>query len=498
MKKLLTPLLLIITVMFGSVSPVAAEEALTAPQPDHPVIAALQTGQTGAAGNDFVEIYNPTNTAIDVTGWKLQYRAAASTGSATWTTKKTVACVTQPNDGSACQVMLLSKSSLVFATYAIDNDNLQIFSSGFSDVGGQVRLVASDASVQDTVGYGTASEAEGGMAALAPPLGQSLLRKVAAEQIVDTNNNGDDFVVGCYLPAVPGEIAPIQPPVAIACPQASANEDTAPTPPVDPVDPVTSVTPADPDPLTGATAAYARLTITELLPDPASPLTDSSDEFIELYNPTTGTVSAEGYMLETGSDFRYHFTVGADVTIAPGGYTAIISAESHLSLTNTGTAVRLLDPSGVVIDEVASYGQAKSGQAWAKVGGGWQWTSSPTPGSANAATAPATPAAAGATKKATAAAKSTAKTASAKAPKATTASKTAAKVAASNSPSVSADPQSDTGYQSYLLLIPVALAAVGYVVYEYRKDIARWYRKTWHAVTGKKDIKEPEPTPQMD
>ena len=36
---------------------------------NHIVISEIQVGQTGHANNEFVELYNPTNSPVDLTGW---------------------------------------------------------------------------------------------------------------------------------------------------------------------------------------------------------------------------------------------------------------------------------------------------------------------------------------------------------------------------------------------------------------------------------------------
>lgn len=469
---------LIITVVCGSAPPVAAEGE---PAP-HVVLAALQTGKTSAAGDDFVEVYNPGTDQLDITGWKLQYRSAAATGTNGWTTKRTVACVAQPVPGS-CAVFIQPHVSLLFATYDLANIAEQPIASGFSDVGGQLRLVDATGVVQDMLGYGTAAEAERAQPAPAPPLGLALVRKSNEGRITDLDNNAEDFMVGCYEPLPAGEILPSGPPTIQPCPVAAeADEPDVPGT----VLPATTDTP---DP--GQPASYAPLLITELFPDPVSPQTDSADEFIELYNPTNEPVDASGYVLESGSDFRYHFILG-DTTVPAYGYAAVMSAESHLSLTNSGTAVRLLNPAGETIDTVQDYGQAKSGQAWANNNGTWQWTTSPTPNAANNFTAPV--AALSAAKKTTATKASAAKTTKASA-KSSAASAKASKTAATAAPFGSDDDQGGGSGFNYWLLAPIGVLVAGYVAYEYRHDLNRAWHKTKQLVSGKKDS---EPTPQTD
>ncbi|HSE61350.1 MAG TPA: lamin tail domain-containing protein [Candidatus Saccharimonadales bacterium] len=467
---------LIITVICSHASPVAAEEDLSS----HVVIAAVQTGKTEATGEDYVEIYNPTTAALDVTGWKLQYRAANAKGANGWATKRTVACL-EPVAVNPCIVTIKPHDRLLFATYDIAGIAEQPLATGFNDAGGQLRLVDNAGTVQDMLGYGTALEAEQAQPAPAPPLGLALLRKSNEGHIVDTDNNAGDFLVGCYMPMPPGEVLPAGPPVTQPCPVIPNEDDEQQE--ASGVSPATTETPpSDPQ------KPYPQLFITELLPDPASPQTDSDDEFIELYNPFGDPVDATGYMLEGGSDFRYHFTLSG-VIVPAGGYVAIPSSESHISLANSGTLVRLVNPAGEIVDTVANYGSAKSGQSWAKVDGVWQWTTSPTPGGANVIVVPAVPVAA----KKAAAKPAVSKTS--KIAKASTGATKAAKTTAAAASIGANKNQGDGNGFSYWLLAPIGALAVGYIGYEYRHDIVRLWHKAKQAVSGKKGS---EPTPQTD
>jgi hypothetical protein len=477
MKKLYIYLLVII-VSFGAAPPVAAED-----QPplglQHIVIAAVQTGEPAASGKDFIELYNPTASVIDVTGWKLQYRAASSTGTTGWTAKRTIACL---DAVLSCTVAMQPRSSLLFATYDIADIQEQPLTSGFSDVGGQLRLVDAEGTAQDMLGYGSALVAEGQGAAPAPPAGQALVRISADDgTVVDTNDNAKDFRVGCYAPVPNGEIMPTQPPAPQPCPDPQLSEDE------DEGVMLGDLTQAPTAP-GSVIVSYPQVLITELLPDPASPLTDSADEFIELFNPTAQTVNLEGYVLEAGADFRYRYKLG-DMQVMPGGFVTIMATESHLSLTNSGTAVRLLDPNGVISDQIASYGQAKTGQSWAKSAEGvWQWTTTSTPAAQNAFTAPAAASAAAAKKTTTKVAKTTAAKA-----KVSGASKTSNK-AASTPPPLAAGQDQGGGF-NYLLLVPILVIALGYICYEYRHELVKNWRRVRGVVVGKKD---PTPTPQTD
>ncbi len=128
------------------------------------------------------------------------------------------------------------------------------------------------------------------------------------------------------------------------------------------------------------------LDLSEILPNPASPQTDAADEFIELYNPNIKTFDLSGFMLQTAStgssaSHTYHFPIGT--TIAPGSFKAFSSATTHLSLSNSGGQVWLVDPLGTTVTTSDAYSNAKDGQAWVNAGGVWQWTTTSTPGSTN-------------------------------------------------------------------------------------------------------------------
>lgn len=468
---------------------VPAHAEPTDPEP-HVLIAAIQTADIGAAGHDFALLYNPTAEAVDVTGWKLQYRSAGADDSSGWTTKRTIGCT---DVVAECVVTLGPHASMAVSTYDMAGLPNQPMASGFSDTGGQVRLArpAADTSAFETVdmvGYGTAVVAEGDKPAVAPQPGQALLRKLdASQQPIDTDVNAQDFEAGCY--DVPNDPQPLA--VLKACPESDNEGDNTPT--------AGGAAGSTQDPQTPIT--YAPLRITELLPDPASPAQDSTDEFIELYNPTASDVDATDYVIQTGANFSYHYALSG-VTVPANGYVAIYSADSHLSLTNSGTAVRLNDPAGGAVDEVASYGTAKTGESWALTANGWQWTTSPTPGAANVLTAAAAPVKVAAVtaatiKKATTSTKKAAATTKTATPKAAT-TKTAKTVAAKSSGSSTASKPEPNNTLNYLLLATVGLGAAGYGAYEYRHELSRFGTGVWRTITRRKSAPAEEPTPQMD
>jgi hypothetical protein len=126
--------------------------------------------------------------------------------------------------------------------------------------------------------------------------------------------------------------------------------------------------------------------INELLPDPTPvigipPNALPEGEYIELYNPQAFNINLIDWKLQVGSKL---YSLGEKVLL-PGGFLVVAREEvraslgpdipfsalplSATALTNSGTVVRLLDPMGILVDQVIYradwYGDAHKAQ------GGW-------------------------------------------------------------------------------------------------------------------------------
>ncbi len=438
MKKLYKYLAIIVVGLL--VGPLSA--AMADPAPTGVLIVELQTSGagTGTAAQEFVELYNSQDAAVDITGWKLQYRAASKLPADTWpaTSATTILC----NTGSStdCRVVVGGRSRVTLATSALGLVGAFGLNGGFADAGGQIRLVEPSGTVDDFIGYGSALDFETAVAPK-PAGGESLKRKVdLIGHFIDTNNNLADFTLGCGLPSPADNAAPLggtpdgcpifelppvqdppvvevppepDPPVSDVPPVETPTEPPVPAdPPLDPLpDPIPPIS-TDPQPTTGdetniptqppadtpvneqpplpPAPTYLPLQITEALPDPAAPQTDTADEFVELFNPNDQPVELSGYTLKTGTNFERSIVLSAN-TILPGQYYIVTSGSSTLSLVNSGTAVRLVDPLGVTVSDVPNYSQAVAGESWILVGDSWTWTTTPTPASANVQTNPIPP-----------------------------------------------------------------------------------------------------------
>ena len=442
--------LVIILIVVASPSMASADTAT------HVVISEVQTGTTTSASQEFIELYNPTAADVPLSGWTLEYKSAtAADTTANWTRRASLSGTIVANG-----FYLVAPKSYLSAA---DTD----WSATLASTGGTVRLKDNAGTVVDTLGYGAATVGAEGMPAVAPAAGQSLERLPGrldelAGNGVDTDDNSADFIIRTQ--PQPQSIAST---IELADttdsddgdavgPIADAPVDAGDTPPV--------VSPTD----------YAPIDITEILPNPMAPQLDSSDEYIELYNPTTDPVDLEGYTLRTGSNFHDYYVL-PDTTVAPDAYVVFYSAQTKLAMPNSGGAVELLDPSGAVVDQTPVYGAAPDGQAWGYFESGWAWTLQLTPGQPNVLAALPVPAT---TLKTTKPKTTTKKVVAAKKPKAAAKKKATKPRKMAKPKTIAALPQlvAERNLQpaNWLIIILAALT-IGYAIYEFRYDICNLY-----------------------
>lgn len=123
--------------------------------------------------------------------------------------------------------------------------------------------------------------------------------------------------------------------------------------------------------------------LSELLPNPSGTGNDSTDEFIELYNPNDSSFDLSGFVLQSGLTTKHKYTFPAGTVMSEKSFNAFYSEETGLSLSNSGGQVELIDPLGTTISSTESYKSAKDGESWSLANDQWFWTNNPTPGSAN-------------------------------------------------------------------------------------------------------------------
>ena len=302
-------------------------------------------GAGGNAGalyqNDYIELFNPTNSTISVNGWSVQYSAATGT---TWL------ATALPNvsiaAGQYYLVQLFSSGAIGSVLPVPDTTDTTNMAAG----AGKVALVntatvltgacPTGGGIVDFVGYGATANCFESAFAAAPTATLSDLR--ISNGCTDADNNSTDFATGVPNPRNTNSIGYI-------CGVGPYTPTITPIPTIEVV-------------------------INEVAW--AGTRASSDDEWIELYNPS-GTVSADisGWRLVSASG-SLDITFPTGTTIAPGGYFLIerrelaTSAASNLvttypwALNDNGEILRLRKPDGTIVDTANS-----NGGAWPTVSG---------------------------------------------------------------------------------------------------------------------------------
>ena len=188
----------IVALAAGTVS-VVAPTASAAPDGSNVVINEVYGGggNKGAVFNtDFVELYNPTDQPIDVTGWTIEQRATNNNLGNTHTLTGVV---------PAKSTFLITSTPGSNGDAITDADDTTA-KFGFGAKGAIAVLLDADSNEVDLVGWGGASRAEG-----APASGTANETSIQRANLgADTDNNAADFVVAAPTPSGSGQ-APVDP-----------------------------------------------------------------------------------------------------------------------------------------------------------------------------------------------------------------------------------------------------------------------------------------------
>lgn len=363
-----------------------------------PVINRFQAGggaPSGASQQEFIEIYNNSIQDIQVTNWCLYYNNTAQ-----------VICFVPPD--TQTQLYITSHGSILVTSsqFLLANQNVTpdfSFSSNFTTnipgTNGSIKLTDEGGQVVDRLGWGT------GTGETTPMAGNLLGGKVFQRkptldinQLQDTDNNINDFIVGDPPVILPSggmydEYTPND-----ACPNVDGIQATMPVGYLadsngncqkdvcDNLDNLQITIPDGYQSLDGINCTpippeNATLLITELLPNSAS--YDTGNEFIEIYNPNDRAISLKGYNLQLGPSFSKNYPLPADQTIAAKTYKTFSDSQTGLVLPNSSGFVRLIAPAGNAVSTTDIYSEPGEDMAWALLNDVWQYTNQPTPSVTN-------------------------------------------------------------------------------------------------------------------
>lgn len=451
-KRLIQVMMAAVVVAGSSILRLPAVKAYAA---DKPSLIISQFKITGSDGQ-FVILYNATDSALDMGKYRLEYFNNADPGQATGGKLVTLSGTVPPhgyfmvNDDALllCYQLTLDSVSLGFSS---TSGTVEVLESGDTAAGIQAPIL------QDYVSWSKKAVVN---AQTLPAGDTASLRRQPDDSegapIINLPGSGSWQIVrpavdnACGLVTETG--VPVSPPPGLSNllpsgePPASLLSDAV----------RGAVVPALPTADVGLRAP----SVTELLPNPPGTGNDSTDEFIELYNPNSQPFDLSGFSLQAGTTSLHTFTFPAGTNLPARGFKAFYSATTGLSLSNSGGQVKLLDPLGNDIANSAVYETAKDGIAWALAHSKWYWTTDATPGRANIVKQPLTNK------------KTKVKNGSSK-KQATTNTQSTAAMAGSNGN----DSEAPVSPIHLRTLVLVAGLAILYGAYEYRADLAnRIYR----------------------
>jgi hypothetical protein len=120
------------------------------------------------------------------------------------------------------------------------------------------------------------------------------------------------------------------------------------------------------------------LRLSEIYPNTSG--SDLVEEFVEIENFGNETVELLGWKLSDGSGRT--FTVRDPASLQPGKSRAFTRPKTNIALNNTGDTVTLTAPDGTAVDSI-SYEKPPQGSAFVLLADEWRWSSDPTPDEPN-------------------------------------------------------------------------------------------------------------------
>jgi outer membrane biosynthesis protein TonB len=328
----------------------------------HVVISEIQVGGSTST-DEFVELYNPTGSSQDLSGWKIMKKTASGT--------EDLLIITITSGSIDPHGYFLAAHSTAYdggvtadVTYGEDET---------VSANNTILLYDETDSLVDKVGMGSAGDFEGTGTASSPANDRSIERKAYSTSTKasmeaggedefagngeDTDDNDVDFIYRT-LSDPQGNSSSAESPTE------SPTETTTPTEEISP----TPTEEVSPTPTTSPAPSEVNVVISEI----QLAGTTSKDEFIELYNPDSEAVDLEGFRLtrKTSTGTESNLVSSMTGSIATHGYLLItnpdydgtVAADLNYSATTNSVSddntVILYSDAGVTVVDKVGLGSA--------------------------------------------------------------------------------------------------------------------------------------------
>lgn len=215
-------------------------------QPQAPAKILINEIKISPTSERFIELYNPNDQAVSLTGWYLQRKTQSGSDFNSLVSKTNFEGKTiNPKD-----YFVISRSTSTNSDLTINDLTLTEANT--------IQLKNSNQEVADKVGWGNVADFEGLGSAVSPGENQSIQRKFQDDAFIDTDDNAQDFEIQNY-PSPGGQSQTCQ-------------QSQAPT----------------------KSAGVNHIVISEIYPDK----TGNNFDFVELYNPTDSLIELNDYSLK--------------------------------------------------------------------------------------------------------------------------------------------------------------------------------------------------------
>lgn len=288
--------------------------------------------------NDFIKIYNPQNSNLDISKYKLRKKTSLGKESS----------IRVFPEGSK----ILAKNYFIWSN-SRNNYHLEIKANVWSTAtlskDNSIALLSPENTIIDALSWGENQNpfVENLSFQKNPIANQRIRRKQFNEVYQDTNNNTTDFYLTLGLsPNTEEEL------------KEKIDQGTL------------------------KTSYSEKIFINEILPNTALGIKDEEGEYLEIFNKSNFKIDLTNWKIEDLEGRTTFYVFPKNTKIEPQSFLVFYRPVTKITLNNDYDGLSLIDPVGKIIYSI-SYEKALQGQSYNKINNKWIWSLNLTPGSKN-------------------------------------------------------------------------------------------------------------------